>query len=211
MRLFSLLFIAALLLLPACAVTVHDDGPGYRRGHYRSHHRHSSYRHHRHRSHRHWNAAGPAYAEAGKITSIVILAATLPATIDGEFTATEEREWRSDWPMLAAQLMADGLTDRTKSAVTGTVSQEKPVSGYYMTLAITYIDVGNRAPDAEGKPLQRGSSLAAHGTIFNGASGVMVADVKFTESSGWTGSVPVEGFMSAAGSSLGDWFISKRK
>jgi hypothetical protein len=209
MRFFSILFIAALLLIPACAVTVRDGGHGG--GHRSSHNRHHSGRHHRHRSHHHWNAAGPAYAEAKNISTIVILAATLPTKIDGEFTAAEETEWRRDWPMLAAQLMADGLTARTESAVTGTVSQEKPVSGYYMTLAITYIDIGDRAPGPDGKPLQRGSSLAAHCTIFNGATSVMVADVKFTESTGWTGSVPFEGFMAAAGNSLGDWFIAKRK
>jgi hypothetical protein len=200
MRLTILMFVA-LLLVPACGLSV-------RSGHHRSSH-HSSHGSH-HRTHRHWNAAGPAYAEASVLTQITIIQATLPNVIEGEFSATEEAAWRKDWPILAAQLVADGLTTRTDGVVTGSVASTQPRTGYYMTLEITQIDVGDVRPSTDDKPDLRGSSLAAHGFIYNASTGQLVADVKFREGSGWTGNNQFEVFMARAGSSLGDWFKARR-
>jgi hypothetical protein len=199
MRLFILMIIA-LLVVPGCALTVREGG--HPRGHQRSHHPH--------RSHRHWNAAGPAYAEASVLTQIAIVQATLPDKIEGQFSATEEATWRKDWPILAAQLVADGLTTRTDEVVTGSVVSTQPSKGYYMRLEITHIDVGDIRADADDKPGRQGSSLAARGFIFNAATRELVADVKFREGSGWTGNHQFEVFMARAGSSLGDWFKARR-
>lgn len=197
---FIILMLVALLVVPACALSVRH------KGHYRGHRSH-----HPHRTHRHWNAPGPAYAEASTLTQLTVLDATLPDEIEGEFTATEEATWRKDWPTLAAQLMADGLTTRTDGAVTGSVASVAPSKGHYMKLEITQLDVGDIRPDADDKPRLRGSSLAAHGFIYNAATGQLVADVKFREGSGWTGSRQFEVFMARSGSSLGDWFKARRK
>jgi hypothetical protein len=194
MRLFILMFVA-LLMVPACAHSVRDSGHGS---------------HHPHRSHRHWNAAGPAYAEASVLTQIAIVQATLPDKIEGKFSATEEAAWRKDWPILAAQLIANGLTTRTDNVVTGSVAKTRPSKGYYMRLEITHIDVGDIRADADDKTGRQGSSLAAHGFIFNATTGELVADVKFREGSGWTGTRQFEVFMARAGSSLGDWFKARR-
>jgi hypothetical protein len=150
-------------------------------GHGGGHYRHSSHRHNRHHGHRHWNAAGPAYSEASKLKE------------------------------LAAKLVAAQLTERTDSIVTGTFSRTQPKTGYFMKLEITYIDVGDARPNEDGSARLRGSALAAHGVIVNAETNSMVADVKFTESSGWSGDIRFETFMASIGSSLGDWFKAKRK
>jgi hypothetical protein len=205
MRIFIATLMAVLLMVTGCGVTL--QGGGHGGGHYR----HSSHRHSRHHSHRHWNSAGPAYSEASKLTEITILPATLPKTFDGEFGAADETRWRTDWPQLAAKLVAAQLTERTDSAVTGNFSRTQPKTGYFMRLEITYIDVGDARPNLDGSARLRGSALAAHGVIVNAETNAMVADVKFTESSGWTGDIRFEAFMTSVGSSLGDWFKAKRK
>lgn len=207
MRVFIATIMAALLLVSGCGVTLQGGGGGHHYGHSR----HNSHRHHRHHSHRHWNAAGPAYAEASTIKEIVILPATLPTEIRGVYGTTDELRWRTDWPQLAAKSLAAGLTERTDSAITGTFSRTQPETGYYMKLDITYLDVGDARPNVDGTARLRGSALAAHGVIMNAETRQMVADVKFTESSGWTGDIQFEAFLSSVGGSLGDWFINKRK
>jgi hypothetical protein len=191
------MFVAILLSVPACGLHVRHSGPSHRS-------------HHGHRSHRHWNAAGPAYADASVLTQIVILPATIPTVIEGKFSASEEAAWRADWPTLAAQLVADGLTTRTDSVVTGSVAHSKPITGYYMKLQITRLDVGDTRPNDDGTARLRASSLDAHGVIVNAATGQLVADVKFREGSGGTTHIEFEVFMARVGSSLGDWFKARR-
>jgi hypothetical protein len=204
MRLLIVTSLAALLMFSGCAVGFHGSG----HGHYRV--RHGHYRHHGHHRHHHWNGPGPAYGEAAKISEITVLSATLPDDFEGEFTSEEESAWREAWPEQAAQLVAAGLTSGTDSKVKATFSETKPTSGYYMTLEITYIDIGDPRPNADGTPKQRGSALSARGVITNAQSGQMVADVKFSESSGWTGSIPFDGYMTRIGASLAEWFNDKR-
>ncbi|MBK8206143.1 MAG: hypothetical protein IPK87_05010 [Planctomycetes bacterium] len=206
MRVFIATILAALLLVSGCGVTLRGSGGGHHYGHSR----HNSHRHHSHRSHRHWNQAGPAYNEASRITDITILSVTVPEEIEGEYGHYDEQRWREEWPKQGASLVADGLTKRTEAVVKGSANLERPTTGYYMTIEITYLDVGDPRPNKDGEPKLRGSALSAHGVILNAHSGVVVADVKFTESCGWTGDVPFERFMSQVGSSLGDWFLSKR-
>jgi hypothetical protein len=198
-----IMLVAAILLVPACAVSLRGPSHG---------HGHSSYRSegHGHRHHRHWNAAGPAYAEASVLTQIAILPAKLPAVIDGEFTPAQEAAWRKDWPVLAAQLIADGLTTRTDGVVTGTVAETQPKTGYYMKLEINFLDVGDVRQGEGNTPGTRGCFLAAHGVIINAATGQLVADVKFREGSGWASKVQFEVLTARAGSSLGDWFKARR-
>jgi hypothetical protein len=205
MKILTAMLMVSLLLLTGCHVGLHGHG----HGHYRVRHHH--YRHHGHHRHHHWNGPGPAYGEASKITEIKILSATLPDDFEGEFSSDEEAAWRKAWPDQAAQLVAAGLTTGTNSQVTATFSETKPTSGYYMTLEITYIDIGDPRPNADGTPKQRGSALSARGVIMNAESGKMVADVKFSESSGWTGTVPFDGYMSRIGGSLAEWFNDKRE
>lgn len=206
MRIPFIMLGAAVLVVSSCGLTVRHAGPSHHSGHYYHHEGPGR----SHRSHRHWNAAGPAYAEASVLSQIVILPVKLPEAIQGEFSSSDEAGWRRDWPMVAAQLVADGLTKRTAGLVTGTAGQSKVVPGYYMQLEITFLDVGDVRPNADGTPRLRGSSLAAHGVIMNAATGVMVADVKFTESSAWTGLNQFETFASQVGGSLGDWFKERR-
>jgi hypothetical protein len=144
------------------------------------------------------------------LTQIAILPATMPGVIDGEFTPTQEAAWRKDWPVLAAQLIADGLTTRTDNVVTGTVAQVQPLTGYYMKLEINFLDVGDTRPGDGNTRGTRGSFLAAHGVIVNAATGQGVADVKFREGSGWATHIQFEVLAARAGSSLGDWFKARR-
>ena len=206
MRLIIVMSMAAMLGLTGCSVGLVGHGGG----HY-GHSRHNHHRHHSHRSHRHWNSAGPAYSEASVLKEIVILPATLPKEIDGVYGASDDLRWRTDWPQLAAKLIAEQLTERTGSAVTATFSRTEPETGYFMRLDITYIDVGDARPNEDGSARLRGSALAAHGMIINAETDALVADVKFTESSGWTGDIQFEAFLTSIGSSLGDWFKGRRE
>lgn len=200
------LSLAVLLAVPACAVHVRKGGGPSHRGSYKSHRSHGP----SHRHHRHWNAAGPAYSEASVLTQIAILPAALPVNIDGLFTAAEATTWRAEWPTLAAQLIADGLTTRTDGVVTGVVAHTQPTTGHYMRVVVTFLDVGDNQPNDDGTPRLFGSALHAHGVIFNAATGQLVADVKFREGSGWSENRQFEVFMARIGSSLGDWFKARR-
>ena len=206
MKFLIVLSMSALMVLSGCAVRLHGSGHGHYR--FRSGHGHGHFRHHRRH---HWNAPGPAYSEAKHIKEITILPASLPKEIDGEVSDAQEAQWRSEWPMQAAKLVAASLSSGTDSAVTATASESKPSSGYYMTLDILYLDVGDPNTNTDGTPKERGSAMAAHGMIVNAGSGQVVADVKFTESSGWTGDIQFDKYMGNVGSSLSDWFVDQRK
>ena len=205
MRLLIVASMAALMVFSGCAVSLRG---GHGHGHFR--HR-SHHRHHRHHHHHHWNSPGPAYQEAGRIDSIAILPVTLPETIEGEFSESEATAWRESLPKQAADRIADGLSKSTDGKVTASTADSKPASGYYMQVEITYLDMGDPTPNADGTPKQRGSALSAHGVILNADTGEMVADVKFSESTGWTGINMFDPFMLRVGSSLGEWLEEKRE
>jgi hypothetical protein len=201
MKFLIVLTMGALMVLSGCAVRVHGHG----HGHFR--YRHHGHGHHRHHRHHHWNAPGPAYAEASRIKEIAILPSALPEKMEGEFAKGHEAEWRASLPKESAQLIAEALSSGTKGEVSATAVDSQPSSGYYLRVDIVHVDVGVAA---DGTDEGRGSSLAAHGFIVNATSGEVVADVKFTESSGMTGTAPFNGYMSRVGSSLAEWFNDKR-
>jgi hypothetical protein len=201
MKYLIIVSMTALMVLSGCAVSL-------RGGH--GHYRHRSYRHHGHHRHHHWNSPGPAYIEANRIENLTILPATLPDDFDGEYSSDQESTWRKDWPLRGSELVADAMEKGTEGRVKATVSDSKPSKGYYMTVTVTYLDLGDPTMNADGTPKARGTALAAHGVIMNAESNEMVAEVKFSESSGWTGNNMFEVHMARVGTSLANWLNEKQ-
>jgi hypothetical protein len=155
------------------------------------------------------NDDGPAIDEAGTISKISILPAVLPSRIDGALTDADEKNLRSELPSDAADWLAAGITDETDSVVWASTASEKPTTGYYMTFQFIGLNVGDEeaaAADADNGH----STTSAKASIYNAASGELVAELTINKSSGWLGEPPVQQDIKAMARDIGKWFESKR-
>jgi hypothetical protein len=154
------------------------------------------------------NRAGPAYGEAGQVSILQVLPAELPARLQGTFTPQDEEQWRRDWPMVAAKVLANGVNHETDGAVSATVVQTPPGTGYYMTTRITYVDVGSS--EAKGADEEGWSQILATCRVMNAGSGELVAELELQERAGWLKEIAFEDVMARMGESLGRWFRARR-
>jgi len=158
-------------------------------------------------------SAGEAYPELGRISTLYILPVKLPDKIHGSAESEEVERWKKDWPMVAARLIARGVTEESDEAVMALVSDRKPDTDYYFELEITYLDVGNaevRAanildPDEEGW-----SHVIATGTIHRADNGERVAELRFDQSSGFDVKEPFQNDMANLGQDLGEWIMARQ-
>lgn len=199
---FLLFAMFSALLLSGCAVEIEH-------GHFR-HHR--GWGHH-HGHHRHyWNKAGEVYSESATIRSLVVLPAKMPNLISGERTTDEEAKLREQGPMHAAQIIAAQVTSRAEIRVTATVGDTKPSDGYYLEIEITQLDAGDRKAMAEkNNGVDGWSYLLANGKIYNAATGKVVVELTFEQSTGrYNEAPPFEALVAGIGIDLADWFKEKQ-
>ena len=156
------------------------------------------------------NHDGPAIDEAGSISKISILPATLPTRIEGGITDADEQRLRETLPGDAAKWLAAGITEQTDSAVWANTVSEKPASGYYMTFTITNLNVGDEKAAAASTNDEGNSTTVAKARIYNATSGELVAELTIDKSSGFLGDPPVQQDIRAMATDIGKWFMNKK-
>jgi hypothetical protein len=202
---FLVLSMFAALLLSGCALEIehgyyrHSSPGGHHHGH-RGYHRH------------YWNHAGEVYSESAEIHSLVVLPMKLPSEMKGEFVAGSEKKLREEWPLKAAQIVAANLLAAGDIRVAAAPGDSKPSSGYYMEIEITQFDAGSRQATIDGtNGIDGWCYLLAKGRIFNAATGKVVVELTFEESTGrYTEAPPFEDLIAGMGADLVDWFRDKQ-
>jgi hypothetical protein len=154
------------------------------------------------------NRAGPAYEEAGRINNIAILPAKLPEKIHGAISDAEAARLRSTLPDDTARWLAEGITAETD--VWAHADSTKPTSGYYMTVTITHLDVGDEKAADETAQEEGQSRTMLRGFIYNASTGELVAELHLEKSSGWLGEAPHRLDIQDMARDMAAWFKEKR-
>jgi hypothetical protein len=160
-------------------------------------------------SHHHWNSSGPAYDEIYLIDEVVVLPVRLPARIDGELTPEQEKQWRSEWPRRAAELIAEQVSAKTDKPVKGRTAETAPATGYYIDIQIEQLDVGDKVAEPDPDDVSSWSNVFARGRLVNAGSGELVAEIKFREQSTRKDDPVFEQDVQRIGESLSIWFNEK--
>lgn len=156
--------------------------------------------------------SGPASAPA--ITLLHVMPAILPDEMHGRMTDEEREVARREWPMAGARVIADAVTRETDERVTAMTTQEKPESGHYFTVEISYLDVGDpeaRAANVVGGKREGWSLVRAKGKLIDADKNEVVAEFDFSQSSGLRFKKPYENDMYNVGRELGRWLDGRRK
>jgi hypothetical protein len=157
------------------------------------------------------NRPGPAYEEAGQISNIAILPAKMPAKIEGAMSDSNKAALRESLPADASEWLAKGITSKTGSAVWAHADSEKPTTGYYMTVSITHLDVGDEKRAGETAQEEGRSQTVMLGYIYNAATGEMVAELRLEKSAAWLGGTPHQLDIEAMAQDIGAWFLERRE
>jgi hypothetical protein len=157
--------------------------------------------------------AGDGFEQLSRIDRLAVLPVKLPTDFHGNYDLEKEDRYRSDWPMAGARLIADGVTDETDGRTRALAAAEKPSSGHYFVLEISYLDLGDpeiRVKSALDDDKEGWSHVIATGRIMNAETGDLVVELTFSQSSGWGVGPPFENDMAAIGEKLGEWLNERR-
>lgn len=153
-------------------------------------------------------SGGEDYSHAPRIHTLYVLPVTLPEQILGEASEAQKQEWRGDWPEDGARLAAAGITEATGDDVEGIFVRDVPVSGYYVVITATRIDVGDDEIPATNfispRPDLR-TDVRADCVIINAETGGLVAELSFDLGTAYGIEKPVENDFYNLGKSLGQW------
>jgi hypothetical protein len=158
-------------------------------------------------------AGGEDYSRVHSITTLHVLPVRLPDEILGDATEAQKQAWRDNWPEDGARLVASGLTEETKGDVEGLFVSDVPVTGYYVVITATRIDVGHEEIPASNfinpRPdLQ--TDVRADCVIINAETGGLVAELSFDLGTAYGIDKPVENDFYNLGKSLGQWLDERQ-
>jgi hypothetical protein len=158
-------------------------------------------------------AGGEDYSRLERINTLYVLPVRLPDEILGEATETQKQAWREDWPEDGARLVAGGVTESASGDVEGLFVTDVPVSGYYVVVTATRIDVGDEEIPATNfinpRPDLR-TDVRADCVIINAETGKLVAELSFDLGTAYGIDKPVENDFYNLGKSLGQWLIERQ-
>lgn len=158
------------------------------------------------------SSGGEEGAMPPMLLNLQVVPARLPDEIHGRASAEEIERYRRDWPMAAARVIAHAVTEETDERVVAVPAQKKPETGYYFTVEITYLDVGDleaRATGIFGGKQEGWSLVLARGKLIDAATGKVASEFEFTESSGSPFSRRFENDMYNLGEELATWLVGR--
>jgi hypothetical protein len=156
--------------------------------------------------------AGEGYQDLSRLDTLLVLPVALPAEIHGEISNSEEQTFRREWPDRGARLIANGVNEQA-TGVTAMFQKQRPATGYYLELTVTYVDYGDAQIPVRWANLDNETKtrVLADGRIVKAETDETVAVFSFTQGTAYGIENPFEMDMYNVGRELGDWITERRR
>lgn len=156
---------------------------------------------------------GGEQSAIAEIRNLYVLPVDLPDRILGEATDAELAAWRKSWPGDAALWLAEEIEAENPGEIDAVATSEKPGSGHYLDLNITYLDLGDPSERAANlvEPSEEGwSHVIAKARIIDARTGEIVTELDFVHGSHYDWGLSFQSDMRGIGDDLGEWIADRR-